>query len=81
MNVHYKQSLSFKLHVLARLLPRTHVQGVKQSIYLSVVVVTIGTKIARYRVLGIYVYCKHNQSVDIDEKLVCTPFELLKNAY
>ena len=74
-------SLSFKLHVLARLLPRTHVQGVKQSIYLSVVVVTIGTKITRYGVLGIYACCKHNQSVDIDEKLVCTLFELLKKAY
>ena len=62
------------------LLPHAHVQGVKQSVCLSVVVV-IGTKIARSRVLGICACCKHNQSVDIGEKLVCTRFELLKKAY
>ena len=58
------------------LLSRAHAQGVKQS---SVVVV--GTKIARSRVLGICVRCKHNQSVDIGEKLVYMRFELLKKAY
>ena len=62
------------------LLPRTHAQGVKQSVCLSVVVV-IGTKIARSRVLGICAYYKHNQSVDIGEKLVYTGFKLLKKAY
>ena len=51
------------------LLPRAHAQGVKQSVCLSVVVVVvvIGTKIARSRVLGVCACCKHNQSVDIDE--------------
>ena len=46
-----------------------------------VVIVVIGTKIARSRVLGVCACCKHNQSVDIDEKLVCTGFELIKKAY
>ena len=46
-----------------------------------VVIVVIGTKIARSRILGICVHCKHNQSVDIVEKLVYTCFELLKKAY
>ena len=58
-------------------LPHTHVQGVKQSVYPSVVVVVIvvvSTKITRSRVLGICACCKHNQSVDIGEKLVCTHF-------
>ena len=54
-----------------------HAQWVKQS---SVVVV-VGTKIARSRVLGICACYKHNQSVDIGEKLVYTRFELLKKAY
>ena len=58
-----------------------HAQGVKQSIYLSVVVVVvIGTKIAKSRVLGICAFYKHNQSVDIGAKLVCTCFEFLKKA-
>ena len=61
-------------------LPRAHAQGVKQSVCPSVVVV-VGTKIARSRVLGVYVCCNHNQSVDIGEKLVCMHFELLKKAY
>ena len=64
-------------------LPRAHAQGVKQSVCPSVVVVVVvvvGTKIARSRVLGICAYCKHSQSVDIGEKLVCTGFELLKKA-
>ena len=46
-----------------------------------VVVVVVGTKIAKSRVLGVCAYCKHNQSIDIGEKLVCTRFELLKKAY
>ena len=58
-----------------------HAQGVKQSVCPSVVVVVIGTKIARSRILGIYVCCKHNQSVDIDGKLVCTHFEKRLMAY
>ena len=48
---------------------------------LVVVVVVVGTKIARSRVLGVCACCKHNQSIDIGEKLVCTRFELLKKAY
>ena len=31
-----------------------------------VVVVVVGTKIARYRVLGVYACCNHNQSIDIN---------------
>ena len=50
-------------------------QGVKQSVCMSVVV---STKIARSRVLGIYACYKHNQSVDIGEKLVCMSFKLLE---
>ena len=46
-----------------------------------VVVVVVGTKVARSRVLGICAHCKHKQSVDISEKLVYTSFELLKKAY
>ena len=65
-------------------LPRAHAQGVKQSVCMSVVVVVVvvvGTKIARSRVLGVCACCKHNQSIDIGEKLVYTRFELLKKAY
>ena len=51
-----------------------------KAICLSVVVV-VGTKIVRSRVLGICASCKHNQLVDIGEKLVYTRFELLKKAY
>ena len=65
--------------VIPRLLPRAHAQGVKQSVCTSVVVV--GTKIARSRVLGVCVCYKHNQSIDIGEKIVCTRFEFLKKAY
>ena len=57
-----------------------HAQGVKQSICMSVVVVVvivIGTKIARSHILGICVCCKYNQSIDIGEELVCTRFKLL----
>ena len=66
----------------ANLLPRAHAQGIKQSVCLSVVVVVVvvGTKIARSRVLGICACCKQNQSVDIGAKLVCTRFELHKKA-
>ena len=66
------------------MLPRAHAQGVKQSVCPSVivvVVVVVGTKIARSQVLGVCAYCKHNQSVDIGEKLVYAGFELLKRAY
>ena len=49
---------------------------IKQSVCMSIiVVVVVGT---RSRILGICVYYKHNQSVDIGEKLVCTCFKLLK---
>ena len=45
------------------LLLRVHAQGVKQLVYLFVVVIVIGTKIARFHVLGIcscctYLVCK-----------------------
>ena len=62
-------------------LPHTHAQGVKQSVCPSVVVVIVGTKIIRSQVLGICACCKHNELVDIGEKLVSTRFELLKMAY
>ena len=69
--------------LLTILLPRAHAQGVKQSVCMSVVVVVVvvGTKIARSRVLGICACYKHNQSVDIGEKMVCTRFEFLEKAY
>ncbi|MCG8623774.1 MAG: hypothetical protein MJE68_17500, partial [Proteobacteria bacterium] len=51
-------------------LPRVHAQEVKQSVCPSVIVVVVGTKITRSRVLGVCACCKHNQSVDIGEKLV-----------
>ena len=50
-----------------------------KAINLSIVVV-VGMKITRSRVLGICERCKHNQSVDIGGKLVSTQFELLKMA-
>ena len=49
-------------------------------IIVIVIVVVVSTKIARSRVLGIYACCKHNESVDISEKLVPTRFELLEMA-
>ena len=68
--------------MIVQFLPRAHAQGVKQSVCPSVVVVVVvGTKIARSRVLGVCACCKHNQSVDIGEKLVYTCFESLKKAY
>ena len=75
----YLHCLEFGRTNYHNLLPRAHAQGVKQSVYPSIVVV--GTKIARSRILGVCACCKHNQSVDIGEKLVCTGFELLKKAY
>ena len=63
----------------ASLTPRACARGKAMSVV--VVVVVVDTKIARSRVLGIYACCKHNQSVDIGEKLVCTLFELLKKSY
>ena len=64
--------------MLPILLPHAHAQGVKQSVCPSVVVVVIvvvvvSTKIARSHVLGICACCKHNQLVDIGEKLVLRP--------
>ena len=35
-------------------------------------------RVKQYQVLGICVCCKHNESVDIGEKLVSMHFELLK---
>ena len=52
-----------------------HVQGVKQLVCPSVVVGS--RKIARSQVL-VCAYCKHNELVDIGEKLVSTCFKLLK---
>ena len=57
------------------ILPRAHAQGVKESVCPSVVVVVVvvvGTKITRSQVLGVCAFCKHNQSVDIGEKVVCS---------
>ena len=51
------------------------------SVAVVVVVVIIGMKIARSRVLGICVCCKHNESVDIGEKLVFVHLELLNMAH
>ena len=51
------------------------------SVIIVVVVVVVDTKIARFQVLGIYVCCKHNQLVDIGEKLIYIGFKLLKKAY
>ena len=59
------------------LLPRVHVQGVKQSV-LSVVVVM---KIARSQVLGICACCNYHGLVDIGEKLVSVCFKLLNMAH
>ena len=84
----YQQQPAGEEHVYSHIyvyLPRAHAQGVKQSVCPSVVVVVVvvvvGTKIVRSRVLGVCACYKHIQSIDIDEKLVCTGFELLKKAY
>ena len=58
------------------LLPRTHAQGVKQSV-LSVV----GTKIARSRDLGISATRNHNESVEIGEKLASVCFNYFGTAH
>ena len=71
--------LAFRDYHAPNLLPRGHAQGVKQSVCPSVVVV--GIKIAISCLLGICMCYKHNQSVDIGEKLVYTRFKLLKKAY
>ena len=52
--------------ILEKFLPRSHAQGVKQSVCQSVVIVVVSTKIASSWVLGNCACCKHNQSVDID---------------
>ena len=64
------------IHVHVVFLPCAHAQGVKQSVYPSVVVVVVvvGTKIARSRVLGICVSCKQNLSVDIGVVYRARPF-------
>ena len=56
-------------------------QSVCPFVVVIIIVVVVGTKITRSRILGIYACCKHNQLVDICEKLVCTHFELFKKAY
>ena len=61
------------LYQIILLLPHAHAQGIKQSVCTSVVVV-VGMKIATSRVLCICACYKHNQSVDIGEKIVCTRF-------
>ena len=58
-------------------LPRTHAQGVKQSV-LSVIIVM---KITRFRVLGICACCNYHELVDISEKLVSVLFKLLNMAH
>ena len=57
-------------------LPRTHAQGVKQSVCTSVVVVVVGTKIATLGDLGIWATRKHDELVKIGEKpaSVCLDF-------
>ena len=54
------ESSSYYVYIALIFLPRVHAQGVKQSVCLSVVVVVVGTKIARSRVLGICECYKHN---------------------
>ena len=54
-------------------------QGVKQSVCPSVAVV--GTKIAKFQVLGICAYCNYNESIDIFVKLVSVRFKLLNMAH
>ena len=46
-----------------------------------VVVVVVGTKIARFRVLGVCAHCNYNKSVEIAERLVFTNVEWVKMAY
>ena len=58
---------------MTRYLPRTHAQGVKQSV-LSVV---IGTKIARSQDLGIQATHKHNESVEFGKKTGFGMFQIV----
>ena len=51
------------------------------SVVVGVGVGVVCMKIARSRVLGICVCCKHNESVDISEKLASVHFELLDRAH
>ena len=46
-----------------------------------VAVIVVGTKTASSQDLGICACCKHNESVDICEKLVSVCFELLNMAH
>ena len=59
--------------------PRTCARG--KVIGLSVVVIGGGTKISRAHLLGISACYKHNESVDIGEKLVSIHFKLLNVAH
>ena len=62
------------------LIPRMHEQGVKQSVCPSVVVVIIGTKIARSWDLDIWASCKHNQTVKCSENLAWFGFKSMTRA-
>ena len=64
------------------LLPHAHVQGVKQLV-LSVcrLSVIVTTKIAISRGLGILVTHKHNESVEIGEKLASACFDSFDTAH
>ena len=61
--------------------PRACARGKACPSVVVVVVVVVRTKITRSRVLGVCACCKHNQLVDIGEKLVFTGFEFLIKAY
>ena len=56
-------------------------KAIDLSVIVIVIIVVVGRKIARSCILGICACYRHNQLVDIGEKLVCTRFELLKKAY
>ena len=74
--------LNFRSHVLTLSGRYTQLCPTNSWIHgTSVVVVVVGTKIARSRVLGVCVCYKHNQAIDIGEKMVRTRFEFLKKAY
>ena len=63
------------------LLPRTHAQGIKQSVLSVICLSVIVTKITRSRVLHIYACCNYHELVEISEKLVSVHFELLDMAH
>ena len=46
-----------------------------------VIVVVVGTKITRFRDLGVCACWKHNESVDVCEKLLSVHFKLLNMAH